>query len=237
VDLVRGFPATRHSAIAALRSGDVAERTRGLATLASVYWRPVYSYLRLRWGRLHEEAADLAQDFFAEVVQKDLLVRFDPTRARLRTYLRVCIDGLVANHDKASSRQKRGGGSPALHFDFDSVRHELDQLATDSPEVRFEKEWARGVFAIALERLRQECEASGKAEHYALLDAYDLGPERPTYAELARRSGVSVTDVTNRLFRTRRELRRIVLEVLRELTGSEEEFREEARALLGQGAA
>ena len=93
------------------------------------------------------------------------------------------------------------------------------------------------MFAMALERLRQECEASGKAEHYALLDAYDLGPERPPYAELARRSGISVTDVTNRLFRTRRELRRIVLEVLRELTGSEEEFREEARALLGQGAA
>jgi RNA polymerase sigma-70 factor (ECF subfamily) len=237
VDLVRGFPATRHSAIAAVRSGDAAERARGLATLASVYWRPVYSYLRLRWSRPHEDAADLTQDFFAEVVQKDLLERFDPARARLRTYLRVCIDGLVGNHDKAAARQKRGGGGPTLHFDFDSVREEVERLSTDSPDRLFEKEWARGVFAMALERLRRECEASGKAQHYALLEEYDLGPERPTYAELAQRSGISVTDVTNRLFRTRRELRRIALEVLRQLTASEDEFREEARALLGPEAA
>ena len=43
--------------------------------------------------------------------------------------------------------------------------------------------------------------------------------------------------MTNRLFRVRRELRHVVLEVLRELTASEEEFLEEARALLGEDAA
>src|SRR6202165_849536 len=118
--LVRGFPSTRHSAVAAVRSHDAAERARGLAALASVYWRPIYSYLRLRWHRPHEEAADLAQEFFAELVQKELLARFDPARARLRTYLRVCIDGVVVNHDKAASRQKRGGGAAALPFDFES---------------------------------------------------------------------------------------------------------------------
>jgi RNA polymerase sigma-70 factor (ECF subfamily) len=236
--LVRGFPTTRHSALAAVRSGDVAERARGLATLSGVYWRPVYSYLRLRLHRTHEEAADLAQEFFAELVQKELLARFDPSRARLRTYLRVCIDGLVANHDKAASRQKRGGAG-TLEFDFDGAREEIERLAatSESPETLFEKEWARGVFALALRRLSEECATRGKAQHYALLEQYDLATERPTYAELAQRFGIAVTDVTNRLFRVRRELRRITLEVLRELTASEEEFREEARALLGDGAA
>ena len=236
--LVGRFPSTRHSAVAAVRSGDTAERARGLATLASVYWRPVYSYLRLRWHRPHEEAADLAQEFFVEVVQKELLARFDPGRARLRTYLRVCIDGLVANSDKAASRQKRGGGAAALQFDFEAARGEIEGLSgpADSPETLFEKEWARALFATALRRLRDECAGAGKAQHFALLEQYDLGDARPSYAELAERFGIAVTDVTNRLFRVRRELRRIVLEVLRELTVSEEEFREEARALLGDGA-
>jgi RNA polymerase sigma factor (sigma-70 family) len=237
MDLVRRFPPTRHSAVAAARSEDAGERARGLATLSSVYWRPVYSYLRLRWNRSHEEAADLAQDFFSEVLQKDLVARFDPSRARLRSWLRVCIDGVVANHDRAACRQKRGGGGPAAQFDFESVREDVEQIAGESPDARFEKDWARGVFAMALERLRQECETSGKAQHYALLDAYDLDAERSTYGELAERFGISLSDVTNRLFRTRRELRRIVLEVLRELTGSEQEFRDEARALLGGDAA
>ena len=105
--LVRGFPPTHHSAVALLRSGDAAERARGLKTLSSVYWRPVYSYLRLRWHRPHEEAADLAQEFFADVVQKELLGRFDPSRARLRTYLRVCIDGLVNAHQLAHAVDRR----------------------------------------------------------------------------------------------------------------------------------
>ena len=234
MDFVHRFPPTRHSALAAVRSGDAAERARGLAALSSVYWRPVYSYVRLRWRKPHEEAADLAQEFFAELVEKDLLSRFDPSRARLRTWLRACIDGLVANHDKAASRQKRGG-TAAIHFDFDGARDEVERLAgsAESPEALFEKEWARGVFTLALERLREQCCSAGKAQHFTLLEQYDLADARPTYAELARRAGISVTDVTNRLFRVRRELRRTVLDVLRELTASEEELLEEARALLG----
>jgi RNA polymerase sigma factor (sigma-70 family) len=235
MDLVRQFPPTRHSALAAARSADAAERARGIATLSSVYWRPVYSYLRLRWRKPHEEASDLTQDFFAELMQKDLLSRFDASRARLRTYLRVCIDGLVSNHDKAASRQKR---APPVHFDFDAAREELERLAgtAESPESLFDKEWGRGVFALALERLRDEFAKAGKPDHYALLEQYDLADTRPTYAELAHRLGITVTDVTNRLFRIRRNLRRTVLEVLREMTASEAEFLDEARALLGEEA-
>jgi RNA polymerase sigma factor (sigma-70 family) len=234
-ELVRNFPITRNSALAALSSSNLAERARGLETFSSAYWGPVYSYLRLRWRRSHEEAADLAQEFFADVVQKQLLTRFDAKRARFRTYLRVCIDGLVANHDKATSRQKRGGAA-TVHLGFEDVGDEIERLATESPETLFEKEWSRAVFSIALRRLRVCCEAAGKEQHYELLECYDLADERPTYAELSRRFGIATTDVTNRLSRVRRELRRVVLDVLRELTASEEEFREEARALLGARA-
>ena len=241
--LVRGFPSTRHSAVAAARSEDAAERARGLATVASVYWRPVYSYLRLRWRRPHEEAADLSQEFFAEVVQKELLVRFDPARARLRTFLRTCIDGLVANHDKAAKRQKRGGGAATVpldvSFDFAGTREEIERLmdTAASPERLFEQEWSRAVFAMALDRLRAECAKAGKSRQYEIFEQYDLASgERPTYAALAERFGIEATDVTNWLFRVRRELRRVVLDVLGELTTSEEEFREEAQALLGAQA-
>jgi len=232
---VRHFPLTRDSALAALRSGDVAERARGLETFSSAYWGPVYSYLRLRWHRSHDEAADLAQEFFADVVQKELLARFDATRARFRTYLRVCIDGLVANHDKAALRQKRGGAT-AVHVELDEARGEMERLATEPAEAAFEREWTRSVFSMALRRLRADCEAAGKLQHYALLEGYDLAEERPTYAELSRQFGISVSDVTNRLFRVRRQLRDAVLDILRELTATEEEFREEARALFGDRA-
>jgi RNA polymerase sigma factor (sigma-70 family) len=218
--LVRAFPLTRHSAIAAARSGDAAERARGLQTVANAYWRPVYGYLRLHWRKPHDEAADLAQELFAGLLEKDLLERFDPSQARLRTWLRVCIDGMVKNEARAAKRRERT-------FDFETAR---DELAA-SPEDCFDKEWSRAVFSLALQRLREQCQRDGKEQHYALLEAYDLG-ERPSYAQLAERFGIAVTDVTNRLAWARRELRKAVFGVLGELTSSEAELQEEARALL-----
>ena len=45
--------------------------------------------------------------------------------------------------------------------------------------------------------------------------------------------GIKVTDVTNYLAFARREFRRLLLEQLRELTSSDEEFEAESRTLLG----
>ena len=72
---------------------------------------------------------------------------------------------------------------------------------------------------------------------FALFERYDLegaeAHDRPTYAQLAADHGLPVTQVTNHLHWARRELRAAVLDKLREITASEEEFRSEARALLG----
>jgi RNA polymerase sigma-70 factor (ECF subfamily) len=239
---VTRFPDTRGSLVAAVRSPDEATRSRALATLAEAYWRPIYAYVRLHFRRGHEEAADLTQDFFARLVEKSLLARFDPEKARLRTYLRLAVDGLVANDVQARSRLKRGGGRPALSLDFDAVRREIEERPGAgglSPEDLFEREWVRSVFSIAVARLRETCEEGGKERRFALFSAYDLdegagdSSSRPTYDELAGRFGTSAVDVTNQLAAARRDFRRIVLDLLRELTVSDAEFRLEARALLG----
>ncbi len=233
------FPPTRISIVEAARSGDAGERARALETLAGAYWKPVYRHVRRKFGKEHEEAAELTQDFFAQLLERDLLGRFDPSKARLRTYLRVCVDGLVANDAKAAARQKRGGGAAHLSLDFEGARDELERAASareESPEREFEKEWARSVLALGLARLDVELEGRSKGVAARLFEIYDLGSEGdppPAYAELARRFGVSVSDVTNGLSLARREFRRIVLDLLREMTGSDEEFRLEAGALLG----
>ena len=175
--VVRAFPLTRQSTLAALRGADEAERRRGLEKLANAYWRPVYGYLRLHWRLGHEEAADLAQDFFAQLVDKDLLARFDPERARLRTYLRVCIDGLVANQQKAARRLKRGGGRPSVPFDVADARAEVEAAlgSAASPEALFEKEWARSLLARALVDVQERCAADGRPRTFEIFEAYELG--------------------------------------------------------------
>ena len=69
---------------------------------------------------------------------------------------------------------------------------------------------------------------------FRLFERYDLAETAaPSYAELADEFGISSTTVTNYLAWARREFRRCVLDQLREITGSDEEFRREARSLLG----
>jgi len=234
------FPSTRLSAIRDAQSDDSALRDRAVEVLVGIYWKPVYTYVRWRWRAAPEDAEDLVQGFFARALEKEFFARYEPERARFRTFLRLALDGYVANENRAATRQKRGGGLPHLSLDFESAEGELRERALPQvldPETLFEREWVRSLFSVAVERLRSHCDAVGKPAHFALFERYDLeGPEaaeRPTYRELAQGLGLPETQVTNFLAWTRREFRRSVLELLRELCGSEAEFRAEARALLG----
>ena len=232
------FPSTHWSLIEGTRSPHAEERRRALDTLITAYWKPVYKYIRLHWKKENEPAKDLTQEFFARLVEKGLLDRFDPERARLRTYLRLCVDGLVMNEDKAAQRVKRGGDVTLLPLDFESAEGELHQLplaAAGNPEELFSREFARSLFGLALERLRRELEEKGKGLHFELLELYDIeeGGKQLTYDEVARRYRIKPTDVTNYLAYARREFRRILLDELHGMTATEDEFRREAQTLLG----
>jgi RNA polymerase sigma factor (sigma-70 family) len=209
------------------------------ATIIETYWKPVYKYLRLKWHLDPESAADLTQDFFANALEKDVLGRFDPERARFRTYLRMCVDGFASNVKKAESRLKRGGGRSLVGLDFQSaegeiIRHE-PSVQADVDEL-FYQEWVRALFQLAVDDLRAWAHESGRDVMFAAFERYDLADpsgERPTYAVLARELGLTATTVTNHLAAMRRQFRRHVLERLRDLTTSDEEFEAEARRLLG----
>lgn len=238
------FPATRWSAVRASRSENPAERNRALEAIIAAYWKPLYKYLRIRWSKSNEDAKDLTQAFFTRLIEKEYLGDFDPSKARLRTFLRICLDHFVANESKAAGRLKRGGSAPHVPLDFEAAEVELERAkpplyASSSPEridEFIEKEYLRSLFGGAVENLRRFCESRGKQIHFRLFESYDLEdgePHRPSYAQLATKYGIAVTDVTNYLAFARREFRRIALEKLREMTSSDEEFRREARALLG----
>lgn len=238
----RGFPPTRHSLIARVASADAGERTRAYDALVSAYWKPTYKHVRLKWRKSVEDAKDLTQGFFAAAIEKEFFAGFDPARARFRTYLRTCVDGFAMNSDKAARRQKRGGERPPLSLDFAAAEGELARAQVESPladtdlDRVFDDEWVKGLFTAAVTDLERDCAARGRTVHFALFQRCDLEPpggERPSYDALAREFGCKVTDVTNWLALARREFRRCVLDRLRAITGSDEEYRDEARALLG----
>jgi RNA polymerase sigma factor (sigma-70 family) len=232
------FPPTRLSVVERTRSADAETRRLAYATIIEAYWKPVYKYLRLKWNLDAEAAADITQEFFASTLEKDVLGRFDPERARFRTYLRLCVDGFASNVRKAEGRLKRGGGITPVSLDFataegEILRHE-PSVPADVDEM-FYQEWVRSLFQGAVADLRSTARASGREVMFVVFERYDLvAPEdRPTYAELARELELTPATVTNHLAAMRRQFRRHILERLRELTSSDDEFEAEAKRLLG----
>ena len=229
------FPTTRVSAVLGVRSGEPEVRARSFEALVAAYWRPVYKHVRIHWRKSNEDAKDLTQGFFTRAMEKDFFDGYDRRKGRFRTFLRTCLDRFLSNEDKSERRLKRGGA--VLPLDFEAAEAELEAAAPrEDPERAFDAEWVRSLFGLAVEALRAECARGAKNVHFRLFERYDLdnsGGERPTYAALAAEFGLKTTDVTNHLAFARREFRRLLLDILRELTSGDEEFRREARLLLG----
>lgn len=227
------FPATHLSLVRRVRSTDADTRASAQDALAAVYWAPIYAHVRMSHHQDPADAEDLTQGFFVDALRRDLFARYDPERARFRTFVRRCVDSYVVNALQSEGRLKRGGSVSFVPIDVADVETRLTTERDDDPDAVFHREWVRSVLVTAITALRERYEAADRRVHLALFERYDMSDDPPTYAELAVEFGIPATQVTNWLAATRRDFRTIVLETLRDLSGSDEEFREEARALLG----
>lgn len=231
------FPATHRSLLERIRSSDSAVRRVAFGDVAEGYWRASYHYLRLHWRLGPEAAEDVVQGFFTAAFEKRYLERYDPARAKFRTFLRTCLDRFVQNQQKAERADKRGGGAEHLPLDFPGAEQEIAKLAsTDLRDLDrfFHDEAVRTLFGRTIDAMRRAYEAEGKSIVLHVFERHDLQPSPDaTYAVVARELNLTVTQVTNHLHAARRRFRELALVNLRALVATDEEFREEARELFG----
>lgn len=216
------FPSTHVSLLEATASGLCSE---AMNQVVALYWKPVYRFIRLKFQKANEDAKDLTQGFFASALQRDFFARFDPAKASFRTYLRMAVERYAANEYAAAHRQKRGG-----NVEFETV--DTQEIATESPEIEFEREWRRQLFSLALDDLRIHCEQSGKQMQFSIFKDYDLTDrDRLSYSDLAAKYGIPESTVNNHLSWARRMLRAFVTERLRGTTADARELHEETRRI------
>lgn len=231
------FPATHRSVLERVRSADAGVRRLAFDDLARGYWKPSYHYLRLHWRLEPDAAEDAVQAFFTTAFEKSYLERYDPAKAKFRTFLRVCLDRFVQNLRKAEMAAKRGGGATLLSLDFPGAEQELDAMAAaDLSDVDrfFHDETVRFLFARAVESLRAECARDGRDVVFLVFEAHDLKPaSEASYARVAQDLGLTVSQVNNHLHAARRRFRDLALEHLRAISATDEDYRREARDLFG----
>ncbi|HUF48984.1 MAG TPA: hypothetical protein VMM93_14295 [Vicinamibacterales bacterium] len=231
------FPVTHLSILERVQSGDADLRRAAFGDLAEGYWRPSYHYLRLHWRLPADEAEDIVQAFFTTAFEKRYLERYDPARAKFRTFLRTCLDRFVQNRRKAARAGRRGGAATVLSLDFPGAERDLAALASRTVtdvERFFHDETVRALLARTVDTLRRACEAEGKRAMFQVFERHDLAPTaETTYATVARDLDLTMAQVTNYLHVARRRFRDTALAELRSLVGTDDEFRTEARELFG----
>src|SRR5262249_52060872 len=157
--------------------------------LVTGYWKPVYKYLRLTWRLSDEDAQDVTQAFFSDAYQKAWLERFEPNKARFRTFVRLCADRFVMNWKQSAGRAKRGGAASIVPLDFESAEHELARYTSVPADAEdfLRREFVRALFEGAIDRVRHEYTAGGRPLHVQLFERYDVSGERGlSHADLAR---------------------------------------------------
>jgi len=91
-------------------------REDALSWLCEHYWFPLYAYVRRRIADAHE-AQDLTQQFFARLLEKNVLDHAAPDRGRFRSFLLASLKNFLANErDRA-----RAGSGAATGRDLRSI--------------------------------------------------------------------------------------------------------------------
>ena len=160
------FRTTRWTQVSRAKA-DSPEGRRALSELCHAYYEPVVAFLRCEL-RGADAARELTHEFFTEVLGGGAIAHAKQERGRFRSYLLGAVKHFFSHHRVAQRRLKRGGGAENISLndtEADEARSVADASVL-SPDAAFDRQWALTVLARALEALRQECLAEGRAEFF-----------------------------------------------------------------------
>ena len=214
-----------------LRAGSGAEpgSAEALEALCRAYWFPLYAYAR-REGNGPEEAQDLTQEFFSQLLEKNFLEAADPNRGRFRSFLLASFKHMMANERRDAARLKRGGD--AVTFSLETMnpeeRYGGEPAHALTPDLLFERQWAEAVLERTLDRL--EADYANHALGFAELKVFLVGPKGAApYAQVAARLGVSEGALKLVVYRMRRRYADIFRDEIAQTVGDPDEVPDEIR--------
>ncbi len=229
-----GFPTTHWSCV--LRASDPEDRQGrdALEQLCRDYWYPLYAFSR-RQGLDAEQASDLVQGFFADLIERRDLAKADPSRGRFRSFLRTACSNFLSHsrdHDRA---EKRGGGRTPVSIDLqDAEGRYINEPAHEiTAERLFERRWTMVLLDHVLTRLEAEAKRGGKSELFKhlrpLLEGHDL---HQSYQQISETLQISENAVKVAVHRLRSRYRQLLREEVSRTVADPAQIEEEIADLL-----
>lgn len=226
------FLTTHWSLIDDIRAGHDKDRTL-IKLLLHRYWKPVYCYLR-RKGSNNEDAKDLTQGFFHEVVlNRRLVQRSDQAKGRFRSFLLHALNQYVINQNAkqtATIRIPQDKLVPLETIDPSELPHDI---STCEPDDSYNYAWVSALLDQILTAVRKSCSEESLQTHWELFHARIVRPildgtAAPPLSEVCSRLGIEDTRRgSNMIITVKRRFREVLRRHIRNTVISKDQVDEE----------
>jgi RNA polymerase sigma factor (sigma-70 family) len=226
--------ATTHWSVVLEAQSESPAAQEALEKLCRIYWRPIYSFAR-RQGIRPEEAQDITQGFFAQLLERRSLSAVRKEKGRLRSYLLGALKYFLADEQRRAMAIKRGKRQRIipledLHAD---ERIEMEPADPVTAEMIYERRWALTVLEQVLHRLKNEYRAAGNAALFdSLKQLLPDEPGAPSQAETAAQLGMTENALRQAFYRFRQRYQSLLREEIAHTVATPGDIEDELRHLI-----
>jgi len=225
---------TTHWSVVLEAQGESPAAQEALEKLCRTYWRPIFAFLR-RQGLPPEEAEDITQGFFAQLLERRSLDAVRKEKGRLRSYLLGALKYFLADEQRRAMAIKRGKGQRLIPLEELRADERIDMEPSDpmTAEMIYERRWALTVLERVLSRLKEEYLAAHNAALFdALKELLPDEPGSPSQAQIAARLGMTENAIRQAFYRFRQRYQSLLREEIAHTVATPGDIEEELRHLI-----
>jgi len=226
--------ATTHWSVVLEAQGESLAAQEALEKLCRMHWRPIYAFLR-RQGVGPEEAEDITQGFFAQLLERKDLNTVRKEKGRLRSYLLASVKHFLADEWRHAMAVKRGKGQWLIPLEEIRERERIDVELSDrlTADQIYERRWAFTVLEQAMGRLQEEYRGSGNVRFFYQLKKMVLhDPDRPSQAQIASEFEMTENAVKQAFHRFRQRYKFLLREEIAHTVAMPSDIEDELRHLI-----
>jgi RNA polymerase sigma-70 factor (ECF subfamily) len=225
---------TTHWSVVLEAQGESPAAQEALEKLCRTYWRPIFAFLR-RQGLPPEQAEDITQGFFAQLLERRSLDAVRKEKGRLRSYLLGALKYFLADEQRRVMAIKRGKGQRLIPLDelHADDRLEIEPADPMTAEMIYERKWALIVLERVLSRLKDEYrDAGNNALFDSLKELLPDEPGSPSQAEIAARLGTTENAVRQAFYRFRQRYQALLRDEIAHTVATPGDIEDELRHLI-----
>ncbi len=225
---------TTHWSVVLTAQGESPAAHEALEKLCRIYWRPIYAFLR-RQGFGSEEAEDITQGFFAQLLERKSFDAVRKEKGRLRSYLLGALKYFVVDEQRRAMAVKRGKGQRLIPLEELRADERIEMEPADpmTAEMIYERRWALTVLERVLSRLKDEYVAAGNAALFdSLKELLPDEPGSPSQAEIATQLGMTENAIRQAFYRFRQRYQSLLREEIANTVATPGDIEDELRHLI-----